>query len=104
MKIDNKNTINKLTKENNEVKIEKEKLNNIINETTKNLNSKYKTSITELEKKLEDKESQHRSEISQLNKNSEDALAQLKLLFENEKNRLENKLKEEKSKSDTKIS
>ena len=36
----------------------------------------------------------------QLNKNSEETLAQLKSLFENEKSRLESKLKEEKSKNE----
>ena len=103
LKVDSKNTITKLTKENNDMKIEKDKLNTSMNKNTEKLNNKLKTSINELEKKLEEKENQHQNEIIQINKTSEETLAQLKLLFENEKNRLELKLKEEKSKSDKKI-
>ena len=104
IKIDTKNIINKLTKENNDIKIEKEKLNTNLNKTTETLNSKYKLTMNELEKKLEEKENIHRTEITRLNENTEEKLSQLKLLFENEKNRLENKLKEEKNQSENKIS
>ena len=103
LKADSKNTIAKLTKENNDMKIEKDKLNTSMNKNTEKLNNKLKTSINELEKRLEEKEAQHQSEISQINKNSEETLSQLKVLFENEKNRLELKLKDEKSKNEKKI-
>ena len=43
LKVDSKNTIAKLTKENNEMKIEKEKLNTNLNKNTEKLNNKLKT-------------------------------------------------------------
>ena len=104
LKIDSKNTISRLTKENNDMQIEKEKLNSLNSKNTEKLNNKLKLSLAEMEKKLEDKETLHQNEIIQLNKNSEETLSQLKSLFENEKTRLESKLKEEKNKSEKKIS
>ena len=103
LKADYKNNITKLTKENNDMKIEKEKLNNSMNKNTEKLNNKLKTSVNELEKRIEEKESQHQNEIMDLNKKSEETLSQLKSIFENEKSRLEAKLKEEKSKNEKKI-
>ena len=103
-KTDNKNLIAKLTKENNDMKIEREKLNSSMNKNAEKMNNKLKSTITDLEKRIEEKETQHRNEILQLNKTSEDTLAQLKSLFETEKSRLENKLREEKNKSEKKLS
>ena len=74
-----------------------------MNENNKKLNEKFKNSISEMEKKLEEKENIHQNEIIQLNKNSEETLNQLKTLFENEKMRLEEKLREEKEKYEKKI-
>ena len=103
-KADSKAIIAKLTKENNDMKIEKEKLSSNMNKNAEKINNKLKNTISDLEKRLEEKENQHQNEIMQLNKNSEDTLAQLKTLFENEKSRLENKLKDEKSKNEKKMS
>ena len=70
LKIDSKNTITKLTKENNDMKIEKEKLNSSMSKNAEKLNAKLKTSVSELEKRLEEKENQHQNDIMQLNKTS----------------------------------
>ena len=70
-----------------------------MNKNAEKMNNKLKNTITDLEKRIEEKENQHQNEIVQLNKTSEETLAQLKSLFDNEKARLENKLKEEKNKN-----
>lgn len=57
----------------------------------------------DFEKKNEEKEDRHHRELSDLNKNSEDTISQLKALFESEKIRFEERLKEEKSKNEKKI-
>ena len=103
IKLDNKNIINKLSKENNDMKVEKEKLNTDLNKLTEKYENKIKNQILDYEKKLEDKDNLHRKEVIQMNKNSEETMTQLKALFESEKNRLEEKLKEEKNKSQKKI-
>ena len=103
LRADSKNTINKLTKENNDMKIEKEKLNSSMSKNAEKLNNKLKTSVADLEKRLEEKENQHQNEIMQMNKTTEENLSQLKVIYENEKNRLELKLKEEKKKSEKKL-
>ena len=103
LKLDNKNTINKLSKENTDMKIEKEKLNTDLNKLSEKYEQKIKNQISEFEKKLEDKENIHQKEIIQMNKNSEETMTQLKALFESEKTRLEEKLKEEKNKTQKKI-
>ena len=103
IKLDSKNTINKLTKENNDMKLEKEKLTLDLNKISEKYEQKIKNQITDDEKKLEEKESLHQKEITQINKNTEETMTQLKALFESEKLRLEEKLKEEKNKSQKKI-
>lgn len=49
-KQDAKNTIAKLTKENNEMKIEREKYNSSMNKNAEKLNNKLKGTITDLKK------------------------------------------------------
>lgn len=49
-KQDAKNTIAKLTKENNEMKIEREKYNSSMNKNAEKLNNKLKGKITDLKK------------------------------------------------------
>ena len=49
-KQDTKNTIAKLTKENNEMKIEREKYNSSMNKNAEKLNNKLKGTITDLKK------------------------------------------------------
>ena len=102
-KADSKNIIAKLTKENNDMKIEKEKLSANMNKNAEKMNTKLKNTIAELEKRIEEKENQHRNELVQLNKTSEDTLNQLKSLFETEKTRFEAKIRDEKNKGEKKL-
>src|SRR5574344_3134025 len=57
-----------------------------------------------MEKKLEDKEIAHQNQLKESNKQSEDAVNELKALFGAEKLRLEEKLKDEKTKNAKKVS
>lgn len=50
------------------MKVEKEKLNSSMSKNTEKLNNKLKTSVNELEKRIEEKEAQHQNEILELNK------------------------------------
>lgn len=60
-------------------------------------------SLTEdYEKKSEEKETKHQKEILELNRSSEETINQMKALFETEKIRFEEKLKEEKHKNEKK--
>ena len=45
------------------MKIEKDKLNSSMSKNTEKLNNKLKASISELEKKLEEKENQHQNHL-----------------------------------------
>ena len=64
---------------------------------------RIKKLIVEHEKKLEEKEQKHQKEQMELNKNSEETINQLKNIYESEKNLFEEKLREEKSKTERKI-
>ena len=67
------------------MKIEKDKLNSSMTKNAEKLNNRLKTSISDLEKKLEEKENQHQNEIIQINKTSEETLAQLKVKVQKKK-------------------
>ena len=98
VKMDSKETIDKLTKENNDLQIEKNRSLTSMNESSEKLKSKLKKDLDEMEKKLEEQENNHRNEIFELNRSNEENFHQIKTIFETEKTRLEEKLKEEKSK------
>lgn len=57
----------------------------------------------ETEKKLEEKEQKHQKELYDLNKNSEETILQMKSIFDTEKIRFEEKLKDERTKNEKKI-
>ena len=99
IKLDTKNTIAQLTKENEDMKLEKSQLNLNITKNNELYETRLKNQKSDFEKKMEDKESLHQKEILQINKSSEETLNQLKSLFESEKMRLEEKLKDEKNKN-----
>ena len=61
-KQDAKNTIMKLTKENNDMKIEREKYNSSMNKNNEKINNKLKGTISDLEKRLEEKEAKHQND------------------------------------------
>ena len=64
---------------------------------------KIRKLTVDYEKKLEEKEQKYQREQVELNRNSEETINQLKNLFETEKYLFEEKLREEKSKTERKI-
>ncbi len=63
---------------------------------------KLKLLTEDYEKKSEEKESKHQRELLELNRTSEETINQMKALFETEKIRFEDRLKDEKHKNDRK--
>lgn len=68
------------------------------------LNKQINITNEHYERKLNEKEVYHQNEIIALNKNSETTLDQLKIIFTNEKARLEDRISESKKKNDKAIS
>ena len=93
-----KSRIENINLQNLKYKIEEEK-NFLLEEN----NKKIKKLLENYEKKTEEKESIYRRDMDLVNKNCEDTIANYKVLFENEKIRLEEKIKEEKIKNEKKI-
>jgi len=79
-------------------KLEEEK--NAISEDS---SIKYKKNLEDFEKRFEEKDKSHKKELELFNKNYEQTISHYKQLFENEKNRLEEKNKEERLKYEKKI-
>lgn len=92
----------KVLKELKGVQNEKKLLTDNLNETHEELNEKLKRLYGENEKKIEEKNFFHQKEMDELTKKSEETIKQLRLIFETEKIRLEEKLKEEKLKYEKK--
>lgn len=93
----------KLTKEYNIIANDKKSLNESLAALNEEYQNKNKILSDELDKKIEEKERIHQREMSDLNRNSEESIAQLKAIFETEKIRFEEKLKEEKLRNEKKI-
>lgn len=98
-----KNEISRLLKQNELLLNEKRQLEEFNRESQKDCFLKIKQLNEELDKHLEEKEKIYQNEIRNLNQNSEEAINQFKSLFEIEKMRLEEKLKEEKIKNENKM-
>lgn len=98
-----KNRFDKLSKEYNNLLVEKRNLSESLANSNEELQNKLKSIHDEYERKMEEKERMNQKEISDLNKNSEETISQLKALFETEKIRFEDKLKEEKLRNEKKI-
>lgn len=81
----------------------KAKLENEKNAILEESSRKYKKNLEDFEKRFEEKDKSHKKELELLNKNYEQTISHYKQLFENEKNRLEEKNKEEKLKYDKRI-
>ena len=86
------------------VALRNEKINISENMVKSNLNfqEKLRNLTEDYEKKFEDKENKHQKEMYELNRSSEETINQMKALFETEKIRFEEKLKEEKHKNERK--
>jgi hypothetical protein len=85
-----------------EIKEEKNKLNENLSNANFLMQENLKKIIEEFEKKIEEKENKHQKEIWDLNKSSEETINQMKALFETEKIRFEERMKEEKHKNEKK--
>jgi hypothetical protein len=82
---------------------EKKNLTESLNEAHDEMNEKFKEMLSENEKRMDEKEYSHHKEREDFNSKSEDTLKQLKMIYETDKIRVDEKLKEEKNKNDRKI-
>ena len=87
-----KSRISKLETLNTKYEKELEQTQDIRNNFNEELTKLNKITIDSYERILSSKEQEHQKEIEKLNSTSESTLNQLKTIFENEKNRLEEKL------------
>lgn len=95
--------LEKANKELQYLRYDKNNLNESISKLNEETNYKLKAFVDEYEKKIEDKELRHQKDLMDLNKTSEESINQLRILFESEKIRFDEKTKEEKIKTDKKI-
>lgn len=96
----------RLEKANREIKQmtnEKKQLSDNFNDVHDEMSEKLKSMIKDGEKRLEDKDYSHNKEMEDLTTKSEDTIKQLRMIYETEKIRLEDKFKEEKSKNEKKL-
>ncbi len=100
---DYKENLEKLKQEINNLNIQKNKLEEDKSLIQEENGSKLKKFMEEFEKKNEEKDAFYRKDIEIINKSCEDTIANYKTMFENEKVRLEEKIKEEKNKYEKKL-
>lgn len=82
---------------------EKKLLTDSLTDNNDEMNEKLKELLLENEKKIQEKEYIFQREKDELAQKSEDTIKQLKMIFETEKLRMEEKIKEEKNKAEKKL-
>lgn len=82
---------------------EKKLLTDNLSDNNDEMNEKLKELLLENEKRIQEKEYVFQREKDELAQKSEDTIKQLKMIFETEKLRMEEKIKEEKNKADKKL-
>ena len=98
-----KESLDKLKQEIANLENQKQKLDEDKSTIREENSLKYKKFIEDFEKKTEEKDAIYRRDIEIINKSCEDTIANYKSMFENEKSRLEEKIKEEKAKYEKKL-
>lgn len=93
----------KAIKDIKQIQTEKKMLSDCLTETHDEMEERLKQMVHDAEKKLEEKEYSHQKEINDLNTQSEEAIKQLKMMYETEKIRMEDRMKDERNKTDKKI-
>lgn len=82
---------------------EKKLLTDNLSDNNDEMNEKLKELLLENEKRIQEKEYVFQREKDELAQKSEDTIKQLKMIFETEKLRMEEKIKEEKNKAEKKL-
>lgn len=73
------------------------------NNYVKELEDKYKIELFKYEQEIEDRHMQYEADLKAVRKKSEDSLCQLKNFYEMEKEKLENRLRDERERAQKKI-